>query len=163
MHEFTLIPSKSETGDNFVSDDGDVFPYPYRGLPAVRSHIAPLYAVWNAGPKLAEKGIPEIARHFCEFVRPNKPGPPPTQPDRITEIESRLGLVAEIWNMIMAVGIDAANWGKGAKNLKRKRFEDFLDLNAPPSSIRTSIPSPRMSTCASSRMSAGAPVLYSRS
>ena len=67
-----------------------IFSYPYRGLPAIRSHIAPLYAVWNAGPKLTEKGMPDIpgiARHFCEFVEPDSPAADPlqTQPTRPTD------------------------------------------------------------------------------
>lgn len=117
--------------------------YPYRELPVIICHVAPLYAVWNAGPKLTADKIPEIARHFCEFSGDDTP----TQPTRVEEIKSRLDLVAEIWKMITGVQAHAISWGK-VKNGKRKYPEDLTSdsRSARPSSSQTPAPSTRAST-----------------
>ena len=60
--------------------------------------------------------IPEIARHFCEFVEPDQ-SDPLTQPELVEGIESRLKLVAEIWEMITDVENAAASWGGGEPRL----------------------------------------------
>ena len=100
--------------------------YPYRGLPVLSSHVAPLYAVWNAGPKLDADEIPQIAHHFCTFAGIA----PPEQPGRVEEIKGRLELVAEIWEMITDVEDRAASWGKEIKNGKRKREDAGWDLRS---------------------------------
>jgi len=53
--------------------------------------------------------IPEIARYFCGFVGPGRD--PTEQLERVEEIQGRLELVAEIWEMITAVRDRAAVWG----------------------------------------------------
>jgi len=74
--------------------------YPYRALPPIQSHVAPLYTVWHAGLKLMLVGgtpkIPEIVRQFCEGGEDHDP----QQPERAEGIRSQLKLVAEIWEMI---------------------------------------------------------------
>lgn len=111
--------------------------YPYRAFQPFQIHVAPLYAVWNAGPKLIEQDIPDVAVRFCED------GDDPQQSERIGEIQSRLELVAEIWRMIETAQPSAEAWGKTRRGKRRYPLE-LGDDSTCPSPSRTSAPSTRI-------------------
>jgi hypothetical protein len=106
--------------------------YPYRGLPPAFSHIAPLYAIWKAGPKLSLDDISQIAQRFCEgHVTENNP----PAPDHYNEVKTRLELVAHIWQLVQDSKARAEAW-KSSKRGKRRRSEDHSN-SAPTSNTRT--------------------------
>jgi len=129
--------------------------YPYRSIPPVECHIAPLYAIWNAGSKLTAKNareIPAIAEEFCQY-NGDRYDP---QPERKENIEKRLAFVAAIWKTIEGAKVSAARWGKSA--MKRKREPSPAKLDDAPS--QTSRPSRRSRLSQGSRPSQGSKHAY---
>ena len=93
--------------------------YPYRSIPPVDCHIAPLYAIWNTGPKLTAKdarGISAITEEFCQYNGEDSP----IQLGRKENIKKRLALVAAIWKEIEAAKDPAASWGRSPMKWKCK-------------------------------------------
>ncbi|KAG1789661.1 uncharacterized protein HD556DRAFT_772765 [Suillus plorans] len=91
--------------------------YPYQGLPLLECHIAPPFAVINAGPKCTRDHINQIAREYCsqqtsEFRK---------------ELEERLTLLCNTWALFEDAKKDAKDW-EVEKMGKRKRDRDDKDI-----------------------------------
>ena len=145
LDKFTLISvtGMREEGGFVIAKKAHT--YPYRSIPPVDCHIAPLYAIWNAGPKLTAKdarGISAIAEEFCQYNGEDFP----IQLGRKENIEKRLALVAVIWKEIEAAKDPAASWGRSAMKWKRETSPAKPD-DAP---SQTSRPSTRAYTLARS-------------
>jgi hypothetical protein len=91
--------------------------YPYQGLPLLECHIAPPFAVINAGPKCKRHHINQIVREYClqqtsEFRK---------------ELEERLALLCNTWALFEDAKKDAKVW-EVEKRGKRKRDRDDEDI-----------------------------------
>jgi hypothetical protein len=98
--------------------------YPFRTFPTLHSHVAPLYVVVNAGPKLEGRSLNAIAQAYSKA--PSEPpfNSPVLDDDREIEILQRLQLVAEIWGIIQGCSEEAKTWEQSYRGLKRKRNPD---------------------------------------
>ena len=119
LNQFTLISVTGvhEEGSFMIAKKAHT--YPYRSILPVDCHIAPLYTIWNAGPKLTAKDthrISAIAEEFCQYNGEDFP----IQLGRKENIEKWLALVAAIWKEIEAAKDPAASWGRSAMKRKHK-------------------------------------------
>ena len=91
--------------------------HPYRDLPELECHIAPPYAVINAGPKCMNLDLDRVALDYHGSETS----------DSQRELKHRLGLLCEIW-VLFENAKEAANaWGEKEREARRKRKRDEDD------------------------------------
>ena len=91
--------------------------YPYQTLPPLECHIAPPFAVINAGPKCAGADLVAIARACGETNEIRQ------------ALQDRLELLCETWNLFEKAREDARDW-ENEKMGKRKREREDEDIDS---------------------------------
>lgn len=98
--------------------------HPYRDIPYLECHIAPPYAIINAGPKCAGLDLDQIARAYCQSETS----------EFQEELKHRLQLLYDIWALIESAKEAAKVWEakerEGRRKLKRKRDDDDIDTSS---------------------------------
>jgi hypothetical protein len=106
-------PSLRRTLDS--SEQWKIHLHPYQTLPPLECHIAPPFAIINAGPKCAGADLDAIARACCQ-TNGNQQA-----------LKDRLELLCETWNLFENARANAKDWEK-EKRGKRKRERDDEDI-----------------------------------
>lgn len=120
------------------------YSYPYQTLHPLECHIAPPFAVINAGPKCAGADLAAIVQACRQ-----------TNEDR-QALKDLLELLCETWNLFEDARANAKDWEK-EKRGKRKREHDDEDIERlSQSSQRTTRSQSRSSRGSPGRMSAPA-------
>ena len=86
--------------------------FPYQTLPPLDCHIAPPFAVINAGPKCARVDLAAMAQACCETDAAQK------------ALEDRLDLLCDTWNLFEGAGEDARDWEKQWRGKRKRERED---------------------------------------
>jgi hypothetical protein len=108
------------------ADDGRWFSHdhPYHDLPHLECHIAPPYAVINAGPKCVDLDLDRIALDYHESETS----------DSQRELKRQLELLCDIWALFENATEAANAWGEKEREerrkRKRKRDEDDMDTSS---------------------------------
>ncbi|KAG1791216.1 uncharacterized protein HD556DRAFT_658817 [Suillus plorans] len=117
---YTLVPlpSREHPLISRKTDDGswNHHSYPYLNLPSLECHVAPPFAVINAGPKCTRAHIEQITLdHY------------PPQTSESVELTQRLTLLCDTWALFKAAKEAARAW-ELEKRGKRKRDQDDEDI-----------------------------------
>ena len=106
------------------ADDGRWFSHdhPYRNLPHLECHIAPPYAVINAGPKCVGLDLDRVALDYHKSETS----------DSQRELKRQLELLCDIWALFENAEEAANAWGgkEREERQKRKRDEDDVDTSS---------------------------------
>ena len=108
------------------ADDGRWFnhDHPYHDLPHLECHIAPPYAVINAGPKCVGLDLDRVALDYHRSERNNSQ----------RELKRQLELLCNIWALFENEKEAANAWGGNEREerqkKKRKRDEDDVDTSS---------------------------------
>ena len=98
--------------------------HPYHNLSDLECHIAPPYAIINAGPKCVGLDLDQITRICCQTETSQSQ----------EELKHRLELLRDIWALIEAEKEAAKAWEEREREerrkLKRKRDEDETDTSS---------------------------------
>ena len=90
--------------------------YPYQTVPSLECHIAPPFAVINAGPKCAGLDLVAVARAYCQTNETQQ------------ALQGRLELLCETWNLFENARGDAKDWGNEKKRKREHEDEDIERL-----------------------------------
>src|SRR5882762_3199381 len=93
--------------------------HPYRDLPELECHIAPPYAVINAGPKCVGLNLDRVALDYHESE----------MSDSQRELKRQLELLGNIWALFENAKEAANAWGRKEREERRKRKRDEDDVD----------------------------------
>jgi hypothetical protein len=148
--KYTLIPLPGLACEPFLrrtldpSEQWRIHLHPYQTLPPLECHIAPPFAVINAGPKCAGADLDAITRACCQTNETQQ------------ALKDRLELLCDTWNLFEDAKANAKDWEK-EKRGKRKRERDDEDIERlSQSSQRTTRSQSRSSRGSAGRKSAPA-------
>jgi hypothetical protein len=99
--------------------------HPYRDLPELVCHIAPPYAVINAGPRCVELDLGQVALDYRQSEKS----------DSMRELKCQLKLLCDIWALFENAKDAAKAWEETQREERRKekmkRDEDETDTYSP--------------------------------
>jgi hypothetical protein len=110
--------------ESFWHQAGRLHHHPYRDLPELECHIAPPYAIINAGPKCVGLDLDQVALDYHESETS----------DSQRELRRQLEVLCNIWALFENAKEAANAWGGNEREerqkRKRKRDEDDVDASS---------------------------------
>ncbi|KAF7969581.1 hypothetical protein HWV62_26889 [Athelia sp. TMB] len=113
-HDYRFIPIAGLEREP-ITRERVLYDYPYRSFPTISCHITPLFAIIDAGIKLQNHNLRDLAVSYSE------------DNEEQAELERKLNIVHKIWALFTGAKSAAQNW---SKSLKRPRDADDAEKSS---------------------------------